>query len=366
MGVWRSREAAPPAAAPGITPSVLALHGLDPVLFSDATKLASVPPGDPPSLPVVYRAEYNVRFLGLEKLHPFDSCKYAKVLRRLQDAGCVSSETYRPGRASRAYLEDVHSGSYLDSLRSSWTVARVTELAPLCILPGALTSRYLLRNMQFQVSGTLLACALALASPSRLAVNLGGGMHHAHGLDGGGWCVYADIMLAVRALRRSLGGRLRVMVVDTDAHQGNGVERDVARLGEADTWVLDVYNRNNYPRDVGAKRGIGTDVPLRPYTSDEEYLERLGRALAEATEEFGTPDLVVHNAGTDVLSTDPLGHLRVSADGILKRDAAVVDFFLGRGVPVAHLLSGGYAPESAQVIADSLINIHRRICPSPT
>jgi len=345
----------------GIPAEVLGLHGLDASVFGDASALASVPVMPPPRMPVVYRAEYNVRFLGLEKLHPFDSCKYAKVVARLERAGCVrggEDGCYRPGRASRAYLEDVHAREYLDSLRSSWTVARVTELAPLCILPGALTSRYLLRNMQFQVSGTLVACALALACASRVAVNVGGGMHHAHGLDGGGWCVYADIMLAIRALRRSRGGRLRVMVVDTDAHQGNGVERDVMRLGDRDTWVLDVYNRANYPGDQAARGGIGTDVPLKPYTGDAEYLARLREALAAATSAFGAPDLVIHNAGTDVLRTDPLGALRVSADGILQRDATVVTFFLARGVPVAHLLSGGYAPESADVIADSIIHLH--------
>ena len=69
-------------------------------------------------------------------------------------------------------------------------------------------------------------------SPAPLAprstFNLGGGMHHAHAADGGGWCVYDDICLAIRAVRRAAPGRVRrVVVVDLDAHQGNGVARDV-------------------------------------------------------------------------------------------------------------------------------------------
>ena len=43
----------------------------------------------PSQLPIVYRDAYNIRFFGLEKLHPFDSCKYGKIVARLVDAGVV-------------------------------------------------------------------------------------------------------------------------------------------------------------------------------------------------------------------------------------------------------------------------------------
>lgn len=47
-------------------------------------------------------------------------------------------------------------------------------------------------------------------------------MHHAHHADGGGWCPFDDIYLAVRRLRAASGGAVRrVVVVDLDAHQGN-------------------------------------------------------------------------------------------------------------------------------------------------
>ena len=38
--------------------------------------------------------------------------------------------------------------------------------------------------------------------------------------DGGGWCAYSDIFLALRQLRRVSGGRVRrFMIVDLDVHQ---------------------------------------------------------------------------------------------------------------------------------------------------
>lgn len=32
--------------------------------------------------PIVYCPNYNVKFFGFEKLHPFDSCKFEKIIRK--------------------------------------------------------------------------------------------------------------------------------------------------------------------------------------------------------------------------------------------------------------------------------------------
>ena len=84
--------------------------------------------------------------------------------------------------------------------------------------------------------------AMALAVVRGWAINIGGGMHHAHwqvsmlcakppvstarlkpslGLqDGAGWCAYADAVLGIRKLRAASGGHvLKVLYVDLDVHQ---------------------------------------------------------------------------------------------------------------------------------------------------
>jgi hypothetical protein len=38
-------------------------------------------------LPIVYRKEYNVKFFGFEKLHPFDACKWANIFQVKKIAG---------------------------------------------------------------------------------------------------------------------------------------------------------------------------------------------------------------------------------------------------------------------------------------
>ena len=59
---------------------------------------------------------------------------------------------------------------------------------------------------------------------------------------GEGWCPYADIMLAINRARASCGDVRRVMVIDTDVHQGNGHERDKLRLSDSDIFIVDLYN----------------------------------------------------------------------------------------------------------------------------
>jgi histone deacetylase 11 len=70
-------------------------------------------------LPVVYHDQYNISFFGLEKLHPFDSCKYRKVVNALASAGALTKEQLvAPREATDEMLLDVHSDAYVQVLPS--------------------------------------------------------------------------------------------------------------------------------------------------------------------------------------------------------------------------------------------------------
>ena len=108
--------------------------------------------------------------------------------------------------------------------REHRSCTQVTELVPLAFLPPFLLRRKVLRPMATMAGGTMMAAALAMERG--WAINLGGGMHHASHDQGGGWCPYADIHLAIRRLRAASGGGVRrVMVVDLDVHQVGGSQR---------------------------------------------------------------------------------------------------------------------------------------------
>jgi hypothetical protein len=69
----------------------------------------------PGQLPVVYSDRYNIRFYGVEKLHPFDSCKFEKVVKALEAGGaCKKTQLVEPKQASEEMLADVHTPEYLE------------------------------------------------------------------------------------------------------------------------------------------------------------------------------------------------------------------------------------------------------------
>ena len=180
-------------------------------------------------LPLCYHRNYNITFWGLEKCHPFDSCKYARCLQYLVEDGILPSDDpvwyHQPENPiSTKALLTVHTKEYLDSLNSSCNLARLIEVPFVCCIPSCVLHRRVLRPFRLQSEGTCLASRLACEHG--WAINLGGGFHHASGDEGGGFCVYADISIAVRMLLEE-GLAKRVMIVDLDVHQGNGHERDL-------------------------------------------------------------------------------------------------------------------------------------------
>jgi histone deacetylase 11 len=93
--------------------------------------------------------------------------------------------------------------------------------------------------MLLATQGSIEAGCLALEH--NWAINLSGGYHHATKSFGGGFCIYPDITLTIDHLRKHHSDRVnKVMIIDLDAHQGNGHERDFIKDGN--TFILDCYN----------------------------------------------------------------------------------------------------------------------------
>src|SRR5262249_38675896 len=148
----------------------------------------------------------------------------------------------KPGRLSRVELHSVHTAEYLRSLKSPANLAGILELPIVRRLPGWLVEWRILAPMRRATAGTILACRLAMSRG--LAINLGGGFHHAGGKSGGGFCVYADVPLAAKLLHDE-GGAGNVLVIDLDAHHGNGT----ASVFRDWPWafILDLYQRDLFP-----------------------------------------------------------------------------------------------------------------------
>ncbi|XP_050219201.1 histone deacetylase 2 isoform X1 [Mercurialis annua] len=330
-------------------------------------------------VPLIYSSSYDISFLGIEKLHPFDSSKWGRVCRFLTTEGVLDKNCIvEPLEASKDDLLVVHSESYLSSLNSSSNVASIIEVPPVAIFPNGLVQKKVLFPfrkqvhplLQFffvvygkleycnffflQVGGTILAAKLA--KERGWAINVGGGFHHCSSEKGGGFCAYADISLCIHFafVRLNIS---RIMIVDLDAHQGNGHEMDFYH--DSRVYILDMYNPGIYPFDYAARKNIDQKVEIQSGTTTDEYLRVLNEALEVAGQKFD-PELVVYNAGTDILDGDPLGRLKVTPDGITARDEKVFRFAREKNAPLVMLTSGGYMKSSARVISDSIANLSKK------
>ncbi|RXM91908.1 Histone deacetylase 11 [Acipenser ruthenus] len=241
-------------------------------------------------------------------MHPFDAGKWGKVIGFLKEEQLITDDNIVEAReATEDDLLVVHTRRYLNKLKWSFVVATITEIPPLLLLPNFLVQRRVLRPLRTQTGGTIMAGKLAI--DRGWAINVGGGFHHCSSDKGGGFCAYADITLAIKFLFERVEGVSKATIIDLDAHQGNGHERDF--MDDKRVYIMDVYNRYIYPGDGFAKRAIKRKVELDWGTEDQEYLQKVEMHVEGALNEV-KPDILVYNAGTDILDGDPLGGLAIS------------------------------------------------------
>jgi acetoin utilization deacetylase AcuC-like enzyme len=130
----------------------------------------------------------------------------------------------------------------------------------------------------------------------------------------------------------------RAAVVDCDVHQGNGTATIFA--GDADVFTFSMHGAKNYPLFKAAST---LDVELPDATGDEEYLDALARHLPRVFAH--APDIVFYLGGADPFAGDKLGRLTLSIRGLRARDEMVLRACRDRGLPVATVMSGGYAAD---------------------
>jgi acetoin utilization deacetylase AcuC-like enzyme len=85
------------------------------------------------------------------------------------------------------------------------------------------------------------------------------------------------------------------------------------------------------------------DVSLQSEIKDKEYLQILNSTLKTIQKKI-IPDIVLYDAGVDVFADDKLGNLKLSLEGIKKRDHLVLDHFRKLDIPVATVI-GGYSKD---------------------
>lgn len=265
--------------------------------------------------------------------HVFPVEKYRLVYRELQTRRIIDGNLVEPAPASEADLLLAHNPDYVRDLIE----ARASEATLSSELP---ISKEIIRASLLVTGGTIRACEEALRSGC--AVNLSGGFHHAFPDHAEGFCYINDMAVAVRRLQKQREG-IKVAVIDCDLHQGNGTA--FIFKDDESVYTFSIHQRDLYP----LKQDSSWDIHLRNGVGDEEYLAHLGKAVPAILEKF-KPDFLLYQAGADPYEGDQLGDLKLTIEGLKKRDALVFGECKKRGVPVAALLGGGYARDTNDTV----------------
>ena len=260
--------------------------------------------------------------------HRFPLDKYRLVREAAEELASV--EVQEAEAAGWDQLRRTHDEAWVERVRDG-RLARREELAL-----GLPWSPELVERSRRSTGATIMAARAALEDG--VAANLGGGTHHAFAHSGRGFCVFNDVVTALRELRASDRVR-RALIVDVDVHQGDGTHALLA--ADADAFTLSVNGSRNYP----FRRVPGdVEVDLPDGTGDERYLTELTQVLPAALRR-ARPELCFVLAGADPYEGDRLGRLSLTKAGLRERDVLVRDMLAAGGVPICVTLAGGYAED---------------------
>ena len=283
----------------------------------------------PPAVKFIYDPAYERNLAGAA----LDPLRADRILAFLVNERLAEREEIsRPQKVALKNVLLVHAPAYLEALQDP---ATLTSILGIEVGEGELED--VLDLQRLMVGGTIHATRWALASPC-VAVNLGGGFHHAGRDRGAGFCVFNDVAIAIARLR-GRGFEEPVLVVDLDLHDGNGTREIFA--ADPSVYTFSIHNR-----DWGDVRAVAsTSIALGEGVGDELYLATLLKALPPVFDAH-RPGLVVYVAGSDVAADDRLGDWRLTPEAILARDRFVVELARSAKSRLVVVLAGGYG-ESA-------------------
>lgn len=265
--------------------------------------------------------------------------------------------------ASRDQISLVHDPQLISAME---TVCReqapgIIDYAPTYVTPTSFDDALL-------AAGGVITCSRAImngdANNAFAIVRPPG--HHAEPNQAMGFCIFNNVAVAARDALAN--GMERVMVVDYDAHHGNGTQ--AAFLDDERVAFLSAhqYQRGFYPGTGGlddaphAKKRI-INVPLPAYAGDKVYEQVADRIFKPFVESF-KPQIIFISVGFDAHWNDPITSLGLSTEGyfmLAKKVVALADEHCDG--KIVFVLEGGYDPvnvaNGAEATFDALTNSKR-------
>ncbi len=276
---------------------------------------------------IVYREELREYDFGPG--HPFRGDRYEIFPRFLKDI-LVENRDFRLLKAEPAGDEDLHLICDEEYIRFTGSYYRAANLG---LTPAGDFSRFhspdnvpqgqpgkVEEAARLIIGQAKKACDLVQEGGAEKVVALGGGMHHAGPGNGEGFCIYNDVAFCARYLRQRYSLD-RVLILDTDAHAGNGT----ARYFYEDPSVLFIdlhqdprtlYPGTGFAGEIGSGdgRGFTVNVPMPLFSGQKAYRMVFEQIVRPVVDEF-KPQIIIRNGGSDPHAADELTNLGMEVDG---------------------------------------------------
>jgi acetoin utilization deacetylase AcuC-like enzyme len=273
-------------------------------------------------LPVVNHPDYVAKINDDNK---FPIQKFGALAKHLIRENVVK-KFYIPKECSISTMKTSHSLEYINHIKNKTLNLKLQKKI------GFPINDSVARRSFIATGGTVLASKLAL--DYKLACNTAGGSHHATFECGAGYCVFNDVAVAANYLKNK-GYAKRILIIDLDVHQGNG-NSEIFK-NEKNVLTFSMHCASNYP---AKKSKSDIDIELKDKMEDKEYLNILHKNLKELNK--NKYDFVFYIAGVDIHFDDRLGKLKITDEGINKRDQIVIENFYSKNTPLCGVLGGGY------------------------
>jgi len=249
--------------------------------------------------------------------HPFRSDRYANFMRLLKEKASELG-IIEPGYASDEELLLVHDKCYVEFVegesKRTWLPSSRFLSPDTPLQPG------IGKAARIIAGSSLKAGELAWEGKFTRAVGVGGGLHHARRNYGAGFCIYNDVAICVKNLIQKYGIE-RILVLDTDAHAGDGTceifyEDPKVLFIDLHQDPLTLYPGTGFSNDVGIGDGKGytVNIPLPPEASYDAYKYVLEEIFVPLAIEFN-PQIIIRNGGSDPHFADELTNLGLTIEG---------------------------------------------------
>jgi len=285
---------------------------------------------------IIYHRDYLKHDTGS---HPERKERLESIISHLKETGMMEQlDLIEPRYAELNEIHYIHSWEYIEKVKK-YSMLEI-PLDPDTIL---CKDSYNIALLAAGGAITGVDAVLDKAGSSFALVRPPG--HHAEPERGMGFCIFNNVAIAARHAQKR--GKKRVLIVDWDAHHGNGTQE--AFYDDPTVLYFSTHQYPHYPgtgwmNEVGIKegRGCNINVPLPPGTDDAGFISAFEEILVPAALEF-RPDIVLVSAGQDAAMGDGLAQMNMSVNGF-----AVLAFIV-RSIAekscegkLAAVLEGGY------------------------